>query len=95
MRRAKVSEKAKRYAPLIARLYCSSCLLNGERHDEHVLAVAQLDRHLEMELAGTKDLLAGRLSCPDYHDSVSGEAERLQDHCVRRMPSPAFRVRGG
>ena len=51
MRWAKVREKAKKYAPLIALLYFFF-LLNGERHENHVLQseLAQLDHHLEMEL---------------------------------------------
>ena len=50
MRWAKVREKAKKYAPLIALLYFFF-LLNGERHENHVLQseLAQLDHHLEME----------------------------------------------
>ena len=39
-------------------------LLNGERHENHVLQseLAQLDHHLEMEFTSTKDFLAGNLS---------------------------------
>ena len=79
MRWAKVREKAKKYAPLIALLYFFF-LLNGERHENHVLQseLAQLDHHLEMEFTSTKDFLAGNLSSPDYHDSMIWEAEQLR-----------------
>ena len=55
-------------------------LLNGERHENHVLQseLAQLDHHLEMEFTSTKDFLAGNLSSPDYHDSMIWEAEQLR-----------------
>ena len=79
MRWAKVREKAKKYAPLIA-LLNFFFLLNGERHENHVLQseLAQLDHHLEMEFTSTKDFLAGNLSSPDYHDSMIWEAEQLR-----------------
>ena len=79
MRWARVREKAKKYAPLIALLYFFF-LLNGERHENHVLQseLAQLDHHLEMEFTSTKDFLAGNLSSPDYHDSMIWEAEQLR-----------------
>ena len=66
MRWAKVREKAKKYAPLIALLYFFF-LLNGERHENHVLQseLAQLDHHLEMEFTS-------------YHDSMIWEAEQLR-----------------
>ena len=90
MRWAKVREKAKKYAPLIALLYFFF-LLNGERHENHVLQseLAQLDHHLEMEFTSTKDFLAGNLSSPDYHDSMIWEAEQL-----RSLVDIIFRVPG-
>ena len=81
MRWAKVREKAKKYAPLIALLYFFF-LLNGERHENHVLQseLAQLDHHLEMEFTSTKDFLGGRTAA---------------DHCVLWILFSEFRVRGG
>ena len=75
----KLKSNIKKYAPLIALLYFFF-LLNGERHENHVLQndLAQLDHHLEMEFTSTKDFLAGNLSSPDYHDSMIWEAEQLR-----------------
>ena len=75
----KLKSNIKKYAPLIALLYFFF-LLNGERHENHVLQsdLAQLDHHLEMEFTSTKDFLAGNLSSPDYNDSMIWEAEQLR-----------------
>lgn len=96
MRWAKVREKAKKYAPLIALLYFFF-LLNGERHENHVLQseLAQLDHHLEMEFTSTKDFLAGNLSSPDYHDSHDLGGRTAADYCVLWILFPEFRVRAG